>query len=88
MSQSLNYALCDDCVIWHANGDATGFCDCSNECDSPDCDAIKTAPGLGHDIIDGYGDERYFSRVYCDACERPLGGNRTDCTSHTRGSRR
>ena len=81
-------AVCQDCYLWHNNGDDTGFCDCTNECASVEHQAIRHATGLvgilpgvpDHfvHLVPGNEDDNYGFcwRTPCDACGSRLGGER------------
>lgn len=77
-------SICTDCLIWHANGDDTGFCDCEIECTSDQHHAIRVAaqldrqPFMRGSAVVPTGDESYFASTRCDGCGTTLGGDRHD----------
>lgn len=79
-------SICTDCMMWHANGDTEGLDDVEIITASPG-DGWIVSPGhlhtveqCGQDVYDGTADCPYdegsFSMSPCDACKRPLGGDR------------
>lgn len=76
-------SICTDCLIWHANADDTGFCDCTVECVDEHHHAIREAKQLGNmppvrSVIVGGDGDGYFSSSRCDGCGTTLGGDRHD----------
>lgn len=63
-------SICEDCLIWQANADDSGFPD---DVDMT-CVTDPTVPEGHHVIVDG--EELGFSWSTCELCRRPEGGNR------------
>ncbi len=69
----IEYKVCQDCLIYIANGDLTGI-DSQNEADLIRKSVDKLASDHGGDLV-ADGDDMGFSHYYCECCGG-LAGNR------------
>lgn len=66
-------SICTDCLMWQANGDDSGLCNCAR-CEGHNS-LVRAARCDDGPIV--VGDEDYgFSYTACDLCTTPLAGDR------------
>ena len=68
----IELSICTDCACWHANADTSGI---DNSLDEK---RVRQGLGVRGMIVAVTGEDSYFSWRNCDACRRPLGGDRID----------